>query len=296
MRGVQVIQGDPSTPGAWETALDGCDGVINLVGQNLFAERWSVETKRKIRDSRVYSTENVVAAIGRAITKPKVLVQASAIGFYGPHGDEALDETSAPGSDFMAKVCREWEEAAEPATNLGVRVASIRTGIVLAKGEAALGVMTPIFKYLPGGAAPVGSGSSPLGVGKGQQWMSWIHIDDIVGIFLLALNNAAAQGPINGTAPDAVRNVDFSKALAKEVKPPFFPFLPFGPPDFLLGTLLGEVADVVTKGQKVLPRKAEQLGYRFKFTEIGTALHDLFKKAGSATTSESKLATSTASH
>lgn len=289
LRGIQVLQGDPGTTGPWETAIDGCDAVINLAGHGLFSERWNTDVKRKIRDSRIYSTENVVSAIGRAIAKPKVLVQASAIGFYGPHGDEDLDESSNPGSDFMAKVCREWEDSANHATQLGVRVTSVRTGIVLAKGASALGVMTPIFKWLPGGAAPIGSGSSPIGLGRGLQWMSWIHIDDIVGIFLLALDNEAANGPINGTAPNPVRNVDFSKALANEVHRPF---LPIGPPDIMLTTLLGEVADVVTKGQKVLPHKAQKLGYHFLFSDVTVALHDLFKK--DATTSQGKpvLATS----
>lgn len=255
--------------------VDGCDAVVNLVGHNLFAQRWSDEVKAKIRDSRVVATEHVVEAIARASNRPKTLVQASAIGYYGPTGDEELTEDSKPGDDFMARVCREWEEAAKPVESLGVRLATIRTGVVLAKGEAALGVMTPIFKYLPGGAAPVGSGKNAMMPGSGKQWMSWVHLDDIVGLFLFALDNSEATGPINGTAPNPLTNHDFSKALAKAVGRGWA-FLPIGPPDFMLNLVLGEVAQVVTKGQKVLPKKAERLGYRFLFPEIGPALADIF--------------------
>lgn len=279
LRGIQVLQGDPSTPGSWDQGLDGCDAVVNLVGHNLFAERWNAEVKAKIRDSRVYATQNVVAAIGRAAQKPKVLVQASAIGFYGPHGDEELTETSPSGTDFMARICREWEEAAEPAEGLGTRVATIRTGVVLAPGAGALGVMTPIFKWLPGGAAPVGNAGSLFKPADGRQWMSWIHIDDIVGLFLLALDHAEAAGPINGTAPNPVRNADFSRSLAKTLHRPF---VPFGPPDTMLNLMLGEVADVVTKGQKVLPARALALGYHFQYPELDGALQAIFRKKAPA--------------
>jgi len=283
LRGVQVIQGDPTAPGGWDSAVDGCDAAINLAGHNLFDGRWNAEVKRTIRDSRVYGTENLVGAIARASIKPKVLVQASAIGYYGPTGDGELTESSPPGSDFMARVCREWEDAAAPVTNAGVRLATVRTGVVLAKGASALGVMTPLFKWLPGGAAPVGSGKSPFLPGSGQQWMSWIHLEDIVGLFLMALDRPEAEGPINGTAPKPVRNAEFSKALARVVHRPM---LPFGPPDLMLSLVLGEVADVVTKGQRVLPAKAESLGYAFRHPEINEALRSLFAKAKAAPKAE----------
>lgn len=277
--GVEVVQGDPTAPGGWEASLEGCDAVVNLVGHNLFADRWTPEIKRKIRDSRVYGTENLVAAIARTPSRPSVLVSGSAIGYYGPTGDEELTEASPSGTDYMAVVCREWEEAARPAEALGSRLAIVRTGVVLAPGEGAIGVMTPIFKWLPGGAAPVGSGSNPLMPGRGKQWMSWIHLDDIVGIFLLAIDDPEARGPINGTAPKPERNVDFSRALAKAVHRPF---LPIGPPDVMLGTVLGEIAQVVTKGQRVLPAVAHRLGYSFKFSELSTALADLFPRSAKA--------------
>ena len=182
MRGSQVVQGDPDDPGRWQTAVDGCDAVVNLAGHNLFAERWNAEVKRKIRDSRVYG-DRARRRRDQAgpQTGPQVLVQASAIGYYGPHGDEELTEASPSGSDFMAVVCREWEEALR--AGRGARasgVAVVRTGVVLAPGEGALGVMTPIFKWLPG-RAPRSAAAAGSGPASGQQWMSWIHIDDIVG-------------------------------------------------------------------------------------------------------------------
>lgn len=284
LKGAEVVQGDPGVSGPWEAAVEGCDAAINLVGHNLFAQRWSPEVKAKIRDSRVVGTENLVAAINRAPNRPKTLVQASAIGYYGPTGDEELTEDSPPGKDFMAEVCVEWEAAARPAESLGLRVATLRTGVVLAKGDAALGVMAPIFKWLPGGAAPVGSGKNPLLPARGQQWMSWIHLADIAGLFLFALDTPGASGPINGTAPNPARNYDFSKELAKAVGRKWV-FAPIGPPDAMLNLVLGEVAQVVTKGQKVLPKKAQKLGYRFEFPELPGALADIF---GNAPRSEAK--------
>jgi uncharacterized protein (TIGR01777 family) len=274
MRFLKIVPGDPTRPGGWEVGLEGCDAAVNLAGHNVFDERWNAGVKRSIRDSRVYSTENLVSAIARAKKPPTTLVQGSAIGYYGPHGDEELSEQSPSGSDFMAVVCREWEEAAHAAEAKGVRVPIIRTGVVLARGAGALGVMTPIFKWLPGGAAPVGS-EGRLKPGSGQQWLSWIHIDDIVGIILLALDNPEARGPINGTAPNPVRNAEFSRALARAVHRPF---VPIGPPDAVLGVVLGEVAQVVTKGQKVLPARAQELGYTFQYPELAGALQAIFAK------------------
>lgn len=274
MRGIEVVQGDPAVPGAWEMALDGCDAVINLAGQNLFAERWNPEVKNKIRDSRVISTHNVATAIRRAKNPPKVLVQASATGIYGPRTDDVeLTEESPSGTDFLAVVCREWEDAAAGLDNAGVRVPIIRTGVVLANGEGALGAMTPIFKYLPGGAAPVGSGGK-LSPARGMQWFSWIHLNDIVGIYLMALDHTSATGPINGTSPNPVRFTEFARALTRVAT--FLPFIPFGPPDAVLKLILGEVAEVVATGSKVLPKKATQLGYKFEYPLVGDALKAIF--------------------
>ena len=274
MRGIDIVQGDPTVAGGWDGAVDGSDAAVNLAGHNIFAGRWNAEVKRKIRDSRVDATENLVAAFAKASERPKVLVNASAIGYYGPRGDEELTESAPPGDDLMARVCRDWEDAAVAAEPLGVRVARVRIGVVLARGESALGVMTPIFRL--GGASPIGGGGS-LKPGTGQQWMSWVHIDDLVGILLLALDNPEAKGPINGTAPHPVRNAEFSRELARALRVGFWPpFLPIGPPDALLNLVLGEVAQVITKGQRVLPAQAEALGYRFQFPTLEGALRELF--------------------
>jgi len=277
LRGVEVIQGDPTLVGGWELAVDGCDAVVNLAGHNIFAERWNADVKRRVRDSRLYGTENVVAAMGKAARSPKVLVQASAIGYYGPCGDEELTEASPPGSDFMAEVCRAWEDAARTAETFNARVARVRIGVVLAKGEGALGVMVPIFKR--GAASPIGSGPKRWKPGLGKQWFSWIHHEDVVGILLLALDNPSASGPINGTAPNPVRNAEFSYALARALRGWFWPrYLPFGPPDVMLGLILGEVAQVIATGQRVLPARALELGYAFRFPDVAQALSELFPR------------------
>lgn len=278
MWGYQVVAGDPTSPGRWQDEVDGCDAVVNLAGHNLFAERWSSAVKAKIRDSRVHAAEQLVAAVRGASTRPMIFVQGSAIGYYGPHGDEEITEESPQGSDFAARVCRESEEATHPLEDLGVRRAIVRTGIVLAQGEGALGVMTPIFKLGPG--APIGSGGR-LGFASGQQWMSWIHLDDIVGIFRLALENPQAIGPINGTAPNPVRNAEFSRTFSDVLRTPMTPwrrFVPVGPPDLVLKLMLGEVATVVASGQKVLPTKALSLGYSFHYPELAGALREIFSK------------------
>lgn len=258
---VEVVAGDPTHVGPWMDAVAACDAVVNLAGANIFNRRWNADFKQLIRDSRVKSTENVVAALAKnprhADGTAKTLVNASAIGYYGPRDDEELTEDAAPGDDFMAKACVDWEKAAHAAEQHGVRVALIRTGIVLAKAGGALEKMLTPFKMFVGG--PVGSG---------RQYMSWIHIDDEVGVILLALDNAAAAGPLNATAPNPVTNREFSKALGRALHRPSF----MKAPGFGIRVMLGEVATVVTTGQRVVPKKALDAGYVFKFTEVEAAL------------------------
>jgi uncharacterized protein (TIGR01777 family) len=279
-RGTQVVQGDPVFEGAWQAAVDGCDAVVHLAGHNIFAERWSEEVKRKIHDSRVISTEHVAAAIASASSRPKVLVQAAAIGYYGACGDEELTETSPPGNDFMAQVCQEWERASSAAAGAGTRVVRVRIGVVLAKGGGALGVMGPIFKCGPG--MPIGGRI----VARGSQWLSWIHIDDLVGILLLALDRDDATGAMNGTAPNPVRNREFARTFSNVLwRPTRFwrLYVPIGPPDFALALLLGDVAGLITTGQRVLPAAAQSLGYQFKFPALRETLLNLFPRAEPAT-------------
>jgi uncharacterized protein (TIGR01777 family) len=279
LKGAEIIGGNPATTGDWMAAVSGCDAVVNLAGHGVFEERWSPEVKRKIRDSRVYTTQNLVKAIADAQARPATLVSASAIGYYGPTGDEEITEASPSGTDFLAVVAREWEDAAHGAVDLGARLAIVRVGVVLSGEGGALMFMKNVFERLPGGAAPIGSGSNPLKPGTGKQWVSWVHLDDIVGIFLMALDNAEARGPINGVSPDPVRNVDFARTLTRVIRRgPWPPFVPFGPPDALLRTVLGEVATVMVTGQRVIPARALELGFDFKHPKLEEALRDVLRR------------------
>ncbi len=259
-----LIEGDPMQAGAWMNEVEGCDAVINLVGEGVFNRRWRAKFKQLLRDSRIKSTEHVVQALAKAprtaAGAAKVLVNASAIGYYGPHGDEELDENSPAGNDFLAQACVDWEKAARGAEGQGVRVALVRVGVVLDKAGGALKEMMRPFKFFMGG--PVGSG---------KQYVSWIHHQDLVGILLLALDSAGAGGPINGTAPNPVTNRQLAKALGRVMGRPSF----MRAPKFMLWLVLGGVATLVTTGQRVLPRKALELGYSFRFPEIDGALKDI---------------------
>lgn len=259
--GVLVVAGDPMQPGPWQQSLAECDAVVNLAGEGIFNRRWSPEFKELMTSSRVKSTANVVAGIAAKKTC-KTLVNASAIGFYGSTGPEELTEQSPAGNDTLAHICLAWEKAAESAAAHDCRVAIVRIGVVLDASGGALGKMLTPFKMFVGG--PVGSG---------QQYMSWIHHEDLVGLIQFALANSQAQGPINATAPRPVTNQEFSKALGRALHRPSF--LPT--PAFALRLALGEVAELITKGQRVLPQRALELGYKFQFADIDTALQQLFK-------------------
>jgi uncharacterized protein (TIGR01777 family) len=264
--GVSAVEGDPVRPGDWMARAAGCDGILSLVGENIFARRWNAAFKQLLVDSRVKSTQNLVQALSgsprRADGSPKVLASASAIGIYGPHGDETLNENSPAGSDFLASLCVEWEKAAEAAEASGVRRASVRVGVVLDKEGGALAKLLTPFKLGAGGP-----------VGNGKQWMSWIHHEDLGSLFLLALDNAGASGPLNGTAPNPVTNREFSKALGRALhRPAFMPT-----PGFGLRLLLGEVADVITTGQRVIPERALALGMQFRFPTVDQALADVVR-------------------
>ena len=262
--GVEAVAGDPSKSGPWMGTLKTCDAVVNLVGEGIFNKRWSAAFKDTMTKSRVESTTNVVHALKaspkRADGSPKVLVSASAIGIYGPHGDEELTESSAAGSDYLAQLCVAWEKAAREAEPAGVRVALLRVGVVLDKNGGALAKMLPPFKMFVGG--PIGSG---------KQYMSWIHHDDLIGQILFAIDTPNFSGPLNGTAPRPVTNAEFSTALGRVLgRPSFMPT-----PGFALRLALGEVANVITKGQRVLPKASLDGGYKFRFTEVEPALKEI---------------------
>src|SRR5262245_23608794 len=257
LAGVIAFRWEPVAESPPAAALEGVEAVIHLAGEPLAAARWTDEQKRRIRDSRVKGSRNLVAGMRATTRPPKVLVSASAVGFYGDRGDEILNESSAPGSGFLSEVCLEWEAEAARARELGVRVALVRTGVALSLSGGALEKMLLPFKLGLGGR-----------VGDGRQWFPWIHIDDIAGIFLHALASPAVNGPINGVAPGIVTNKEFTRELAAALnRPAFFPV-----PKFALRALLGEMSQVVTSGQRAVPQVAQNTGYQFKYPNLKSAL------------------------
>jgi uncharacterized protein (TIGR01777 family) len=262
---VELVEGDPMQAGAWADKIDDCDAVVNLVGENVFSKRWNEKVKQMLVDSRVQSTRNVAAALlrkpRRGDGQPKVLVNASAIGYYGPRGDEELTEDSPPGDDFLARLCVQWEQAAHAVEPGGVRCTIVRIAVVLDKEGPLAKMVTPVKLFMGGPIA------------GGRQVVSWIHLDDLVGLLLLALDNPACSGPLNGSAPGAVNNRDFFRALGKVMgRPSFMPTPAFG-----LRLALGEVAHIIVTGQRVVPKKALTLGYPFKYPAIDGALADILR-------------------
>lgn len=242
------------------SVLEGIDGVVHLAGETI-AERWSAKKKELIRSSRVEGTKLLVKGLKSLSKRPPVLVNSSAIGFYGSRGDEELDEQSAPGTGFLAEVCQAWEAESVRAEELGMRVVTLRTGIVLSIKGGALAKMLFPFKLGLGG--PIGSGT---------QWMSWVHIDDAVGGFHFALHQPEFSGVANLTAPQPARNAEFTKALGQALSRPAF--LPV--PGFALKLVFGEMAqDLLLDGQKVLPRRLEQAGYKFQHPGLDEAIQDV---------------------
>jgi uncharacterized protein len=247
----------PGSPGDWESAVDGADGVINLAGEPIAGKRWTADQKRKLRVSRIESTRSLVGAAAKANQKPKFLLNASAVGYYGPRGDEIITEEARPGSDFLAVLCREWEEEAQRAEPLGVRTVRLRTGIVLGRGGGALAKMAPPFKFFVGG--PLGSGA---------QWMPWIHLEDEVGLMVHLMERAEASGPVNATSPNPVRMKEFCRALGQAMGRPCWAPVPA----FALRLVLGEMAEMLLTGQRAIPAAAERLGYRFRYSDLREAL------------------------
>jgi uncharacterized protein (TIGR01777 family) len=239
-------------------ALQASDAVIHLAGEPV-AQRWNAEIKAKIRDSRVNGTRRLVEAISELRQRPQTLICASAIGYYGDRGEEVLNESSSPGAGFLPEVCIEWEREALAAGRLGLRVVLLRIGIVLGKEGGALKQMLTPFKLGVGG--PTGSG---------QQWMSWIHIDDLVGAVAFALTGTELSGPVNGTAPNPGRNRDFTRALGKALgRPAAIPT-----PVFALKLMLGEAAEIVLASQRVIPEALKRAGYKFRYEDVGDALRN----------------------
>jgi uncharacterized protein (TIGR01777 family) len=265
--GAGDVTGDPTQPGPWQDVLADCDAVVNLVGENIFEHRWTAARKERLRTSRVLSTERVCQALARRPRvpdgRPKVLVSASAVGYYGDRGDEELTEESPPGTDEMALLCRDWEAAAQAAERSGVRVVRVRVGIVMDARGGALPPLRRLFRWFLGGR-----------LGSGQQWMSWVHHADLTGLLLLALDNRGVVGPLNGSAPNPVTNRDFARALGRALgRPSLLPAPAFG-----LRLILGERATMLLHGQRVLPRRSLELGYGFRFPDVEGALRDALEQ------------------
>jgi uncharacterized protein (TIGR01777 family) len=247
----------PGILGEWGTALDGADGVINLAGEPIAAKKWTQLQRHRIETSRVDGTNSLVQAIARAAVKPKFLISASAVGYYGPRGDETVTEETPPGDDFLSFVCRKWEEEAKKAEQFGLRVVCLRTGIVLGTGGGALTKMVEPFKFFVGG---------PLG--SGQQWMSWIHLEDHIRLILALIENTQASGPVNATAPNPRRNKEFCQILGKVMHRPCWAPVP----GFALKLVLGDMADMLLTGQRVIPAAAQKLGFQFRYPTLEEAL------------------------
>jgi uncharacterized protein (TIGR01777 family) len=249
---------DPKSDRPPVEALTGRDGIVHLLGEPV-AQRWTASARQEIRDSRVLSTRNLVAALGElsAERRPRVLISQSATGYYGPRDDVSVDESEPPGDDFLARICVEWERAAGQATDLGLRVAVTRTGVVLSESGGALEKMLPPFKLGVGGP-----------VAGGRQYVPWIHADDVIGGLLFCLDTEGASGPVNLTASEPVTNKELSKALGRVLgRPALAPV-----PGLAVKALYGEMAQIVTTGVRAVPRRLQQLGYDFREPELEPAL------------------------
>jgi uncharacterized protein len=254
--GVPAEAWTPTEGPAPASALAGRDGVVHLAGEPI-DQRWTRDSRQSIRASRELGTRHLVEGLRGADPRPRVLVSSSAVGFYGARGDERLTEDAPGGDGFTAEICRVWEREAARAAELGVRVVQIRTGVVLAAGGGALAKMLPPFKLGVGGP-----------IGGGHQYLPWIHVDDVCGLYLAALDDERWSGPVNATAPEPVTNRDFSKALGHALhRPALAPV-----PSFALKALYGDMAEIVLTGQRAVPARALALGFPFRHPELDEAL------------------------
>ena len=256
--GPRHLQADFMIPGPWQRDITGFDVVINLVGVNIF-QRWNDDKKRAIYDSRIVSTRNIVDGL-RGAGKKKILINASATGYYGARGDDEIAENSPPGNDFLSVICRDWEAEAMRGAECGMRVAIIRLGTVFGR-EGAFPLLVKNFKRFMGSR-----------LGSGKQWFPWIHVDDVAGIILKIIKNSKMSGPYNCVSTGIVTNRYFTEIMSEEThRPVLVPFVP----GFMLKLLLGEFGGYLVTGQRVIPSRLLEEGFKFRFTDLRRAIKDL---------------------
>jgi len=259
-KAMESVEWNYQHPEQWKYKIERTDAVVHLAGVNLFVKRWNDEFKRVVLESRELSTKNLVEAIKSCTNKPEVFVSASGIGYYGDCGETMLNENSAKGNDFLADVCEVWENESVNVEESGVRSVQIRTGIVLTAEDGALKQMLLPFKLFIGGH-----------LGNGKQWASWLHIDDIVEIYLHAIDNSSLTGSLNASSPNPMRMKEFAQTLARVLhRPSLFPV-----PKFILRLVVGEASEVVLASQRIDVKKLVESGYKFKFEILEDALRDL---------------------
>lgn len=258
--GVRAARWDGRTAAGWGALADGACAVVNLAGEGIANGRWTGERRRRIADSRLSAGQAVVEAVELAREKPRVLLQASGVGFYGNLLEGSASENRPAGRDYLARLAVEWEASTRRVEAMGVRRVILRTGIVLSSDGGALPRMMLPFRFFIGGR-----------VGSGRQWMSWIHIADEVGAIRFLIENPKAVGAFNLSAPNPVTNADFGRSLGRRLRRPVV----MPTPEFLLRLLYGEMADVLLNGQRAVPRRLTHLGYAFRFAEIDAALGDI---------------------
>ena len=249
---LEIIAYTPIVSGAWQDTIAGCDGVVNLAGEPIAEGRWTPERKQEILNTRKLGTQKIVEAIAKSQPQPSVLINTSAIGYYGTSETASFDEDSANGKDFLAQVCQEWEAEARKVKDTNVRLVILRFGIILGNGGA-LGKMITPFKLFAGGP-----------IGTGQQWFSWIHLDDIVSLIIQALTKSTMEGVYNGTAPQPVSMNDLSTTMGKVMNRPSW--LPV--PGFAIEAILGDGAKVVLEGQQVLPKRTLESGFEYQYPNL----------------------------
>lgn len=262
--GLQLEKWDGKSTAGWGHLVDGAGAIVNLAGEGIADGRWSAERKKLIRESRVHAGLAVQDAVKQATEKPKVVLQSSAVGYYGPTKDEMITENSPPGADFLSKVCFDWEASTVPLVQMGIRRPVLRTGVVLSTEGGAFPKMRLPFKFFAGG--PIGSG---------KQWLPWIHLEDEVRAIQFLLNHESATGPFNLSAPTPVTNKEFGETLGKVMERPALA----PAPAFVMKTIFGEMSTVLLDGQRAIPTRLEEAGFTFKFPTLEAALRDLLKKA-----------------